>query len=131
MQIVLKEKILGAASRGVPELEHVLNEHAAKGWRLHTISTAHGASRGYTDRDRIQATLVFERDDLPAITVDEPAQDVVTELSSDMAEAIAASLPDGVTLDDLSPEQLAQAEETILEEAAKRARRGPSRYRTE
>ena len=54
VQIVLKEKILGAASRGVPELEHVLNEHAAKGWRLHTISTAHGASRGYTDRDRIQ-----------------------------------------------------------------------------
>jgi hypothetical protein len=37
-----------------------------------------------------------------------------------MEDAIAASLPDGITLDDLSPEQLAQAEEAIREMAAVR-----------
>ena len=37
-----------------------------------------------------------------------------------MEDAIAASLPDGITLDDLSPEQLAQAEEAIKEMAAVR-----------
>jgi len=39
-----------------------------------------------------------------------------------MEDAIAASLPEGVTLDDLSPEQLAQAEEMIQEMAAARER---------
>lgn len=39
-----------------------------------------------------------------------------------MEDAIAASLPDGVTLDDLSPEQVAQAEEMIHEMAAARER---------
>ena len=36
-----------------------------------------------------------------------------TGLEPEMEDAIAASLPDGITLDDLSPEQLAQAEEAI------------------
>ena len=40
----------------------------------------------------------------------EPAVGAPTGLEPEMEDAIAASLPDGITLDDLSPEQLAQAE---------------------
>lgn len=43
-----------------------------------------------------------------------------TGLDPEVEDAIAASLPDGVTLDDLSPEQLAQAEEMIREMSAVR-----------
>jgi len=43
-----------------------------------------------------------------------------TGLSPEVEDAIAASLPDGVTLDDLSPEQLAQAEQMIREMSAVR-----------
>ena len=123
VQVTLKEKFIGSASRNLAELEDVLNEHAARGWRLHTISTASAYSAGLAGGDRIQATLVFERDDLSAINSDSDEQDVAAGPGSDIAAAIAASLPDGVTIEDLSPEQLAQAEETILDEAAARARR--------
>lgn len=41
----------------------------------------------------------------------EPAVGAPTGLEPEMEDAIAASLPDGITLDDLSPEQLAQAED--------------------
>ncbi|MEM8706492.1 MAG: hypothetical protein AAGE98_08545 [Actinomycetota bacterium] len=50
----------------------------------------------------------------------EPAVGAPTGLDPEMEDAIAASLPDGITLDDLSPEQLAQAEEAIREMAAVR-----------
>ena len=50
----------------------------------------------------------------------EPAVGAPTGLEPEMEDAIAASLPDGITLDDLSPEQLAQAEEAIREMAAVR-----------
>lgn len=45
-----------------------------------------------------------------------------TGLAPDVEDAIAASLPEGVTLDDLSPEQLAQAEQMVAEMAAARQR---------
>ncbi|MEO0494653.1 MAG: hypothetical protein AAF081_14680 [Actinomycetota bacterium] len=51
---------------------------------------------------------------------DAPAVGKPTGLDPEMEDAIAASLPDGITLDDLSPEQLAQAEEAIREMAAVR-----------
>ena len=60
--------------------------------------------------------------DQPAAPVDPPAQGAPTGLDPEMEDAIAASLPDGVTLDALSPEQLAQAEEMIHEMAAARER---------
>ena len=42
--------------------EHtVLYEQASKGYRLHTISTANGGSKGLGGCDRIQATMVFEK----------------------------------------------------------------------
>ena len=59
------------------------------------------------------------RDPSPSSTPD-PAVGAPTGLDPEMEDAIAASLPDGIALDDLSPEQLAQAEEAIKEMAAVR-----------
>ena len=61
LQVVLKEKLIGTGSGNLSELEKVINEQAAKGYRLHTISTASGGSKGWLGGDRIQATLVFEK----------------------------------------------------------------------
>ena len=60
LQVTLKEKFIGTGSGNLSELEKVINEQAAKGYRLHTISTANGGSKGLGGGDRIQATLVFE-----------------------------------------------------------------------
>ncbi len=43
LQVTLKEKFLGTGSGNLTELEDVINKQAAKGYRLHTISTANGA----------------------------------------------------------------------------------------
>ncbi len=59
------------------------------------------------------------RDSDPAFST-EPAVGAPTGLDPEMEDAIAASLPDGITLDDLSPEQLAQAEAAVKEMAAVR-----------
>ncbi len=61
MQVTLKEKFIGTGSKNLYELEMVINEQAKKGYRLHTISTANGGSKGLGGGDRIQATLVFEK----------------------------------------------------------------------
>lgn len=61
LQIVLKEKLIGQDSRNLDELENAINAQAAKGYRLHTISTANGGSKGPGGGDRLQATLVFEK----------------------------------------------------------------------
>ena len=61
MQVVLKEKFLGTGSGDLTELEEVINAQAAKGYRLHTITTAASGSKGMLGGDRIQATLVFEK----------------------------------------------------------------------
>lgn len=61
MQVTLKEKAFGTGSGNLTELENVINAQAAKGYRLHTISTATGGSKGLLGGDRIQATMVFER----------------------------------------------------------------------
>lgn len=61
LQVTLKEKFLGTGSGNLTELEDVINAQAAKGYRLHTISTASGGSKGLAGGDRIQATMVFER----------------------------------------------------------------------
>ena len=49
LQVTLKEKFIGTGSG-----------QAAKGYRLHTIATSNGGSKGFMGGDRIQATLVFE-----------------------------------------------------------------------
>lgn len=60
LQVTLKEKFIGTGSGNLVELEEVINEQAAKGYRLHTMTTSHGGSTGLLGGDRIQATLVFE-----------------------------------------------------------------------
>lgn len=61
LQVILKEKFLGTGSGNLTELEHVINTQAARGYRLHTISTASSGSKGFGGGDRIQATMIFER----------------------------------------------------------------------
>ena len=61
MQVTLKEKFLGTGSGNLEELEQVINAQVQKGYRLHTISTTNGGSKGFGGGDRIQATLVFEK----------------------------------------------------------------------
>lgn len=60
LQVVLKEKIVGSKSGNLSKLEEVINTQAQKGFRLHTMTTANGGSKGLVGGDRIQATLVFE-----------------------------------------------------------------------
>ena len=61
LQVTLKEKLIGTASKNLSELEDVINKQADKGYRLHTISTTSGGSKGLGGGDRIRATMVFER----------------------------------------------------------------------
>tara|TARA_B110000503_G_C7088925_1_gene388535 strand:- start:275 stop:478 length:204 start_codon:yes stop_codon:yes gene_type:complete len=60
LQVTLKEKLIGTGSKNLGELEGVINAQVAKGFRLHTISTESGGSKGFGGGDRMQATLVFE-----------------------------------------------------------------------
>jgi len=62
VQVILKEKFIGTGSGNLTELENAINAQAAKGWRLHTITTTSGGSKGLGGGDRIQATLVFEKE---------------------------------------------------------------------
>lgn len=57
----VKRKFIGTGSGNLTELENVINQQAAKGYRLHTITTANGGSKGLMGGDRIQATMVFEK----------------------------------------------------------------------
>lgn len=61
LQVTLKEKFFGTGSGNLTELENVINTQVAKGYRLHTITTANGGSKGLGGGDRIQATMVFEK----------------------------------------------------------------------
>ena len=61
LQVVLKEKMWGSGSNNLIELEAAINNQAALGYRLHTISTSSSASTGFGGGDRIQATMVFEK----------------------------------------------------------------------
>ena len=61
LQTVLKEKLIGTGSGNLTQLERVINEQAAKGYRLHTITTAASGSKGFLRGDRIQAPMIFEK----------------------------------------------------------------------
>ncbi len=60
LQVILKEKLLGTGSGNLTALEKSINDQAAKGYRLHTITTSSSGSKGIGGGDRIQATMVFE-----------------------------------------------------------------------
>ena len=64
LQVTLKEKLFGTGSGNLTDLERVINTQAAKGYRLHSMSTTHSDSKGFGGGDRIQATLIFERLDM-------------------------------------------------------------------
>ena len=63
IQVVLTEKFIGTGSgtRSLTNLQKTINEQAAKGYRLHTITTAASGSKGFLGGDKIQATMIFER----------------------------------------------------------------------
>ncbi len=61
LQVTLKEKLIGTGSGNLTELEKCINAQAKKGYRLHTITTSNGGSKGLMGGDRIQATMVFEK----------------------------------------------------------------------
>lgn len=61
IQKILKERFFGTGSGNLTDLEGAINEQAAKGYRVHTISTTASGSKGFGGGDRIQATMVFER----------------------------------------------------------------------
>ena len=65
LQVVLTEKFLGTGSgiASLTNLQAEINKQAAKGYRLHTISTTSSGSKGFLGGDKIQATMVFERID--------------------------------------------------------------------
>ena len=60
LQVVLKEKLIGTGSGNLSELEKVINAQAAKGYRLHTITTSSTGSKGFLGGDRFQAFMVFD-----------------------------------------------------------------------
>ena len=64
LQVTLKEKLFGTGSGNLTDLERVINAQAAKGYRLHSMSTTNSDSKGFGGGDRIQATLIFERLDM-------------------------------------------------------------------
>lgn len=57
LQISLKERMWGSGSGNLPELEKAINDQAALGYRLHTMTAAAVGSNGM----RVQVTLVFEK----------------------------------------------------------------------
>ena len=61
LQVTLKEKLIGTASKNLSELEDVINKQADKGYRLHTIRTTSCGSKGLGGGDLIQSKMVFER----------------------------------------------------------------------
>lgn len=61
LQVVLKEKFIGTGSGNLTQLEKAINQQAALGYRLHTITTSSSGSTGFLGGDRIQATMVFEK----------------------------------------------------------------------
>lgn len=66
IQVVLTEKFIGTGSgiSSLTNLQSTINAQAAKGYRLHTITTTSSGSKGFMGGDKIQATMVFERMDI-------------------------------------------------------------------
>lgn len=65
LQVVLTEAAIGTGSGvySLIKLQNVINKQAAKGYRLHTITTTSSGAKGFMGEDKIQATMVFEAED--------------------------------------------------------------------
>jgi hypothetical protein len=59
LQMLIKTKSSGATSTNLPELQKLINDQAAKGYRLHTFET--WSMMGYGGGNEVMANLVFER----------------------------------------------------------------------
>lgn len=51
----------GSGISSLTNLQATINQQAAKGYRLHTITTTSAGSKGFMGGDKIQATMIFER----------------------------------------------------------------------
>ncbi len=63
LQVVLTEKFIGTGSgvSSLTNLQATINEQAAKGYRLHTISTTSSGSKGFMGGDKIQQQWYLKR----------------------------------------------------------------------
>jgi hypothetical protein len=63
IQVVLTEKFIGTGSgvSSLTNLQGTINEQAAKGYRLHTITSTSSGSKGFMGGDKIQSTMIFEK----------------------------------------------------------------------
>ncbi|MCF0259283.1 MAG: DUF4177 domain-containing protein [Erysipelotrichaceae bacterium] len=61
LQVILKEGLIGAGMGNIGQLEDVINNQCAKGYRLHTMTTTVGGTKGLAGGDRMVAILVFEK----------------------------------------------------------------------
>ena len=61
LQVTLAKNFSAPVPQPLTELEGAINPSAQKGYRLHTITTSNGGSKGLMGGDRIQATMVFEK----------------------------------------------------------------------
>lgn len=59
LQLRVATKSSGETSKNLPELQKLINDQAAKGYRLHTFET--WSMMGYGGGDDVMATVVFER----------------------------------------------------------------------
>jgi hypothetical protein len=60
-QVVLKEKFIGHDAKNLHLLDDTLNEMAAQGWTLVTMTTTLAGDKGIGGGDRTVFTLVFGR----------------------------------------------------------------------
>jgi hypothetical protein len=61
VQVVLKEKFIGHDAKNLSELDDALNNMAAQGWKLNTMTTTVAGGAGLGGGDRTVFTLVFEK----------------------------------------------------------------------
>lgn len=63
-QIVLHEALLGVGSNltSLMQLQNILNLFADEGYKLHTVSVANGGSKGAFGGDKLQATVILEKE---------------------------------------------------------------------
>lgn len=71
-QVTMTEAFVGKGSKqsSLNLLQNTINKIAAKGYRLHSMSTAAVFSKSFLGGDKNQVTLVFERDNTIALLVD-------------------------------------------------------------
>ena len=62
VQVVLTEKFIGTGSgvSSLTNLQRTINEQAAKGYRLHTISTTSSGSKGFLRRNVSENTISLD-----------------------------------------------------------------------